>query len=370
MDESVYLMALQSIKGVGEVTLRKLVEKFGSAKNVFESEEKELLSSGAVRKEIAQSIKGHSDWDIYLSEFNKIKNSSFNYLTYQDNHYPTNLKNIYNIPLLMQFYGSIHKDDNNAIAIVGSRNCDEYGRHVTETLVKKLVERGVTIVSGMARGIDTFAHKAALKYGGRTIAVVGTGLDVCYPPENKKLFEEISRSGYILSEYGLGTQPDSVNFPKRNRIISGLSLGVVVIQAGIKSGALITAHYALDQGREVFAVPANIINKKSSGCNHLIKSGAKLVEDAEDIISELKQLQNLKLKNKSNKNHVVSKTLGEKEKIVLTSLERGRLHMDELIVVSGLRASEIYTVLLDLEISGILRVLPGNFYELSAPGRG
>ena len=265
MDEAVYLLSLRNKKGVGGVTLRKLIDSFGSAKNVFDAGLDDLIGSGIVSKETAYSIKGFTKWDLYLNEYKKVKNSRYSYLTYRDANYPSNLKNIYNIPLLMQYVGNIRKNDSNALAVVGSRNCDDYGRYVTESIVKQISERDITVVSGMARGIDTIAHRAALKYSGRTIAVIGSGLDVCYPTENKDLFEEICKNGYVLSEYDLGTKPESGNFPRRNRIISGLSLGVVVIQAGIKSGALITAGYALEQNREVFAVPSNINNKRSSG---------------------------------------------------------------------------------------------------------
>ena len=364
MDEAVYLLSLSNKKGVGDVTLRKLIDSFGSAKNVFDTGIEDLVGSGIVNQETAHSIKGFTKWDICLNEYKKVKNSRYSYLTYRDHNYPTNLKNIYNIPLLMQYVGNIQENDCNAVAVVGSRNCDEYGRYVTESIVRQLSERGITIVSGMARGIDTIAHKAALKYGGRTIAVIGSGLDVCYPTENRDLFEEICRNGYVLSEYALGTKPESGNFPRRNRIISGLSLGVVVIQAGIKSGALITAGYALEQNREVFAVPSNINNKRSSGCNHLIKNGAKLVDNVEDIIFEIKPFQGLEIKQ-TKKRLLFTENMSEKEKIIAASLGDKRLHMDELLIASRLPSSEIFPVLLDMEMRGIVKVLPGNYYELS-----
>jgi len=365
MNEAVYLLSLQNKKGVGEVTLRKLIDIFGSAKSVFKADFKDLVNAGVVSNETAQAIKGFNKWDLYLNEYKKVEKSRYHYLTYNENIYPDNLKSIYNIPLLMQYYGDIKDTDRYAIAVVGSRNCDEYGRYVTESIVKQIVGKGITVVSGMARGIDTFAHRSAIKYGGRTVAVIGSGLDICYPPENKELSEMISQNGYVISEFPLGTKPESVNFPRRNRIISGLSLGVIVIQASIKSGALITAHYALEQNREVFAIPANINNKKSSGCNLLIKKGAKLVDNIEDIVSEIKQFQSLAGNKISGSPGLDPSNLSGNEKIIVSSLKNKRLHMDELQIVSKLPSFEIFPVLLDMEMQGLIRVLPGNYYELS-----
>ena len=364
MNEAVYLLSLQNKTGIGGITLKKLVDIYGTAENVFKAELNDLIQYGVISKESAQAIKGFTKWDLYLNEYKKVENSRYLYITYKDIIYPVNLKNIYDIPMLMQYYGNIKNTDCNAIAVVGSRNCDEYGRYVTENIVKQLVEKGITIVSGMARGIDTIAHRSAIKYGGRTIAVIGSGLDICYPPENRELFEVISENGYVLSEYQLGTQPESTNFPRRNRIISGLSLGVLVIQANIKSGALITAQYALEQNREVFAIPANINNKKSSGCNQLIKNGAKLVESIDDITSEIKQFQGINSKNKSEKNNLNLVNLSENEKVIVSLLKDKRLHMDELQIVSNLPSSDIFPIILDLEMQEIIRVLPGNYYEL------
>lgn len=364
MNETVCLLSLQNKPGIGGVTLRKLIDIYGSAANVFKADIDGLIKSGMINKESAQAIKGFNKWDIYFNEYKKIEKSRYRYIAYNDTNYPVNLKNIYNVPLLMQYYGDIRNIDNNAIAVVGSRNCDEYGRYITEAIVKQLVTKGITIVSGMARGIDTYAHMSAIKYGGRTVAVIGSGLDICYPPENNELFEVISQNGYILSEYPLGTKPESTNFPRRNRIISGLSLGVLVIQANLKSGALITAKYALEQNREIFAVPANINNLKSSGCNLLIKNGAKLVENVDDIISEINQFQGLKNKKEKADSGVEKEKLSENEKTVIKTINNKRLHMDELQISSKLSSSEIFQVLLDMEMKGIIRVLPGNYYEL------
>jgi len=342
MNEIIYLLSLQNKQGVGSVTLRKLIENFGSAENVFKADIRDLIKTGVLNRESAQSIKGFTKWDIYLNEYKKVMKSRYEYLTYKDNNYPANLKNIYNVPLLLQYYGKIQENDDIAVAVIGSRNCDDYGKSVTEMIVKQLVENGVTIVSGMARGIDSTAHRSAIKYGGRTIAVIGTGLDICYPPENSELFEIISQNGYVVSEYSFGTKPESINFPRRNRIISGLSLGVLVVQANKKSGALITADYAIEQNREVFAIPANINNKKSSGCNSLIKNGAKLVENIEDITTEIKILQGRNIKSNTGNNTIDMGSLSDKEKLIVSSLNGKKLHIDELQLISELSSSDIF----------------------------
>ena len=365
MNETIYLLSLQDKAGIGDVSIKKLLEKFGSAENVFKAEYTDLIKSGVIKKESAKAIKEYSKWENYINVYNKVEKYGFSFISYRENKYPDNLKNIYNIPVLLQYYGDIKSTDCNALAVVGSRNCDDYGKIVTENIVKKLVEKGITIVSGMARGIDTIAHRSAIKYGGRTITVIGSGLDFCYPPENRELFEDISKNGYVLSEYQLGTKPESTNFPKRNRIISGLSLGVLVIQANIKSGALITAQYALEQNREVFSIPANINNKKSEGCNQLIKKGAKLVENIDDIISEIKQFQEIYSENKTQNNNLGLESLSENEKVIVSILKGKRLHFDELQLLTNLSSSDIFPVILDLEMKEIVRVLPGNYYELS-----
>lgn len=365
MNEAVYLLSLQDKSGIGDVSIKKLLELFGSAENVFKAEYNDLIKSGVVNKESAKAIKEYSKWKNYIKEYKKVEESGFSFITYEDNDYPENLKNIYNIPVLLQYYGDIKNSDSNALAVVGSRNCDEYGKNVTEIIVKKLVENSITIVSGMARGIDTVAHTSAIKYGGRTIAVIGSGLDICYPPENRELFKKIADNGYVLSEYQLGTEPDSINFPKRNRIISGLSLGVLVIQANIKSGALITAHYALEQNREVFAIPVNINNRKSSGCNQLIKNGAKLVGNIDDIISEIKQFQGINKTHKKQDKNLNTVNLTRNEEVIVSLLKDKRLHIDQLQSDSNISSSDLFPIMLDLEMKGIIRVLPGNFYELS-----
>jgi DNA processing protein len=245
---------------------------------------------------------------------------------------------------------------------VGSRNSSSYGRNITKRLTRTLTQRGFTIVSGLARGIDTAAHRGALETGGRTIAVLGSGIDVIYPPENKPLAEEIAGNGAILSEFPLGTEPEAVNFPARNRVISGLSLGTVIVEASFKSGSLITARLALEQGREVFAVPGNIDSPWSKGTNRLIKEGARPVADFGDIIAEvLPQAETYSAPEKEKPLNV--KVLSPERQKILDLMEGNLIHIDTLIQKSGLPSNTVASELLELELQGLVQQFPGKMFK-------
>ena len=251
-----YWVALNMVEGVGYVSAKKLLAEYGTPENSFKASKSELgrikrvLERGS--ENIIEAISGFSDWILVEEEIRAIEKFGFRILTLNDPAYPGGLLNIYNPPLILYMKGDILPEDSLSVAIVGTRIPDRYGRTVTQRLSGELVARGITIVSGMARGIDSIAQEEALKRGGRTIAVLGSGLDVIYPPENDKLYDKISQNGAVLSEFPLGTGPLGQNFPQRNRVISGLALGVIVVQASHKSGSLITASFALDQNKEVF----------------------------------------------------------------------------------------------------------------------
>ncbi len=267
---------------------------------------------------------------------------------------------IFNPPFLLYLKGEVKKKDIDALAIVGTRRATTYGKLITRRLARALARKGVTIVSGLARGIDTAAHQGALEVGGRTIAVLGSGIDIIYPGENKKLAEEIAKRGAVVSEYSLGTQPNALHFPQRNRIISGLSKGVLVIEAPLKSGALITADFALEQGREVFAVPGNITSPNSQGTNRLIKEGAKLVECAEDILEEL-EFSYLKKEDKQVLDREIPSLFSE-EREIFSLLKEEPVHIDSLISESNLAASRVGELLMKLQIKGLARELPGKLF--------
>lgn len=284
-------------------------------------------------------------------------------LSVKDKAYPANLRYIFDPPRTIYIKGDIIPQDNIAIAIVGSRCASYYGLKNAEDISFKLAARGITIISGLARGIDSAAHRGALKADGRTIAVLGSGLNIIYPSENKPLAERIIQKGAVISELPLNTPPLRQNFPRRNRIISGLSLGVVVVEAARRSGALITANYALEQGREVFALPGKINSCTSQGTNNLIKQGAKLVESIEDIIEELEPLKSMLVKQIESENSARLKPdLPEDEKQIYLCLSSEPLPIDEIIQKTNLSYGRLLTSLLKLEHKRLVKELPGKMF--------
>jgi DNA processing protein len=360
-----YLFLLNSIEGLGPTKILNLIHKFETPNNIFECSFNQLIKVEGINKNLAERIlsakpKVSSNFDSYQKELDKINNNNCEVITYFDDDYPKILRNIYYPPIILYLKGSIEDIDSNAIAIVGTRTPTQYGKMAAEKFSRELCAQKITVISGLARGIDSVAHRAALKSGGRTIAVIGSGLDVIYPPENKNIFEEIVGSGAVISEYSLGTKPDAQNFPKRNRIISGLSLGSLIIETKMSGGALLTAKYALDQNREVFALPGNINQKQSEGTNILIQRGeAKLVTKSEDILEELK----LKLKPEIGVNiPKPSFNLNIFEEKVLEILNSEGIHIDVISDRSGLNTSDCLVNLLSLEFKGAVRQLPGKVF--------
>ncbi len=335
-------------------SIRNLPAKFHSPKSVFEAGLNEIEKVDGFGEKVGQAIKGFSDWNKAEQEISRIERLGFKLSLLTDSTYPRNLFNTYDPPPFLYIKGEILPCDDIAVAIVGTRAPDRYGRLVTQRLAEGLSQRGITIISGMARGIDSIAHLGGLR-GGRTIAVLGSGLDVIYPLENKKLYEEISNHGAVVSEFPLGTISDSVNFPKRDRIISGLSLGVVVVQASDKSGSLITASFALEQNREVFALPGNIETKLSWGTNKLIKQEAKLVESVEDILSEIEALRGFK------------EAKSEDEKAIYSTLKDESLHIDEITKLTGINSARALSLLLSLELGGLVIQPPGKVFRVKKP---
>jgi DNA processing protein len=286
-------------------------------------------------------------------------------VTSGDETYPSRLKNIYDPPPVLYVRGQLRKEDEVAVAIVGSRKTSSYGRTMTERVSQELATRGVTIVSGMARGIDSVAHQGAISAGGRTIAVLGCGVDVVYPPENRNLFQDIIDHGAILSEFPMGSPPEGSHFPKRNRVISGLSVGVVVVEAGQRSGSLITANYALEQGRDVFAVPGNIGMASSRGTNQLIKQGAKLVESSQDILIEITP-QWQKENEVTPPAKDPARHLPEEQRGLYGLLTETPIHIDEIIRESQLEPGRVMSLLLELELKGLVSQWPGRGFSRKA----
>ncbi len=287
MQDLRYWVALSELEDVGPVLSKKLLSVFETPEKIFGAEMTDLLSVEGIGINRAKNIKEFPFWKNVDRHLKVLREKDIKVVDINNPLYPDMLRQIEDAPVVLYVKGEIKPEDRYAIAIVGSRKPTSYGVTVAESISEELASMGFTIVSGMARGIDAISHKGAIRAGGRTIAVLGSGIDIPYPAENKGLMDKIATSGYILSEFPPGTSPDKENFPRRNRIISGLSFGVLVIEATSDSGSLITAGYALEQGREVFAVPGNITSPASAGTNELLKKGAILTRNAEDIVKEL-----------------------------------------------------------------------------------
>lgn len=335
-----------------------LIERFGGPEAVFEASEVELESvehlTDKGRAKVFGPVPAAIERDLRLME-----DKAITLIPITSGDYPAGLKQIFDPPPVLYVGGRIIEPDKLAVAIVGSRKATVYGRSVAERVSRDLAARGLTVVSGGARGIDTAAHKGALEVGGRTIAFLGSGIDVAYPAENKNLFDAIARSGAVVSEFPLGSTPEPWRFPSRNRLISGLSLSVLVCQCPSKSGALITASYALEQGKDVYAVPGNVDDERNSGCHQLIKDGARLVESAQDILDEL----GIDKKSECiDRPTVPMESLNEQEQKIVSQLSLEPMPMDEIIAASGLSASMVAGTMTVLEMKGVIRRVPGNAY--------
>lgn len=357
-------LALSRIPGIGRVLYRRLIERFGSPAGVFQAHRRELLGLEGLGEHTVRNILNFKGDDAVKREIEGLDRLKINLLPLRDPRYPPRLAEIHDPPPFLYTLGRTSEQDSRVMALVGSRNGSRYGLKVTERLACSLARQGLTIASGLARGIDTAAHEGALRAKGRTVAVLGSGLDVIYPPENKKLAEQIIETGMVCSEFPPGTLPERQNFPVRNRIISGMSLGVVIVEAGLRSGSLITARLALEQGREVFAVPGSIESFKSSGTHRLIKQGAKLVEQVQDILEEIpgafSERPTLPTEKESpDPPFPFSSEQGR----IWEALSDGPDQVDQLARQTGLGMGTLLAQLLEMEIKGWVRQLPGKIFE-------
>jgi DNA processing protein len=362
-------IALSFVIGVGSRTAAMLIDKFGSPAAAFESSAHSLESAG-LRRDTIDAIKSSEPREKATREIEELARLGGEALILTDERYPALLRETYDPPIVIYCLGDLASAFSQpAIAIVGSRRCSTYGRNVAEKLSRELAERGVTVVSGLARGIDSAAHRGALDGRGLTAGVMGTGLDAVYPKENRKLAARIAEHGALLTEFPLATPPVSQNFPFRNRVISGLALGVMVVEGAERSGSLITARLAYEQGRDVFAVPGNITSAKSFGPNYLIKDGAKLVQTWRDVIEELPAEMKAAILS-AERGEQTAKQAGVDE-VELTDPERKVLkmlntddpvHIDLLIAKAGLGSGELMGALLKLEMLDRIRQLPGKSF--------
>ena len=356
------LLELSSIPRIGPQKIRALVSHFLDPMEVLRASPRELVRVPGIDKKLAASIVHRKESEQFADEqLRRLNKVGGRIITYWEKEYPELLKKIYDPPVLLFVLGEFAADDRHSIAIVGTRHPTPYGQHVSEAITRELAKLGITIVSGLARGIDTVVHATTLRAGGRTIAVIGSGLDVPYPPENRKLLESIAEGGVVVSEFPMGAKPDAPNFPRRNRIISGLSLGTVVVESAEDGGALITATTALDQNREVFAVPGNITERRSAGPNKLIREGrAKLVQGVEDILEELRpQLRHI-LKKDREPEPAVQVTIFERA--LLDVLGSEPIHIDEIAERAQTTTADALVNLLSLEFKGLVRQFPGKMF--------
>ncbi|MBW6458617.1 MAG: DNA-processing protein DprA [FCB group bacterium] len=361
MNESV--LALMCVEGIGPRIYKNLIQTFGSAREVFQQDKTTLKRLSFLSGEMAENIAGKKYGDILDLQLKWMEKHHAFYVTQDDKAYPEVLKHIYDAPPVLMCFGNFKKDDQIAFAVVGSRYPDDYGKLMTEHIATGIAKRQISIVSGMAKGIDSIAHQCALKEGSRTIAVLGTSLDRIYPAENRRMFHQICEKGVVCTETLIGQKLAPGNFIRRNRIISGLSRGVIVTQAGTKSGALVTALAANEQNRDVFAVPGDCFKGKHTGCHRLIRLGAKIVEHAEDVLNEYPFLnERLAPQRDWIIDSSAERDLSRQEQDIIALLDKEGVHIDMLIAKSRLTRPELMSALLNLEIKGYIKVRPGDYY--------
>ena len=358
------LVALNLIEHVGPVRVRQLLEHFGDAPAILRASRQQLLQVRGIGEDTAEAIANREKTTDLDAELKRITEFGCRIVTQADPEYPELLRQIYDPPIVLYVKGDLSAKDKNSVAMVGSRMTTHYGVEAARKLAYQLAYLGVTVVSGGARGIDTAGHQGALAGKGRTIAVLGTGINLVTPPENAKLFEQIAGSGAVITQFPFNRPADKQSFPIRNRIVAGMTLGTVVVEANLTSGALITANFATEYGRQVFAVPGRIDSPRSKGCHDLIKKGAKLCEGVEDILSEFEYLFPA-----SNRPATPAETgvlpaleLSENEQKAYDTLSNEEIGIDDVIRKSGLPTSAVSVALLSLEMKRLIRQLPGKMF--------
>ncbi len=371
METKEYLIALNMIDNLEVHKLKKLLDKFSKPGEIFKASISNLMKTSDIKEEIARNIKNVLTSKRFKDELRIISKENIKIMTIFDDDYPLNLRSIYDPPVVLYIKGNYLIQDTISLAIVGSRKASLDGLKFAKKLSIELAQSNITVISGLARGIDSASHRGALEAGGRTIAILGSGHNFLYPPENKNLYRQVAECGAIISEFPMFMPPRRENFPRRNRVISGLSLGVVVVEARKRSGSLITANFALEQGREVFAVPCHPDSMNSKGTNQLIQDGAKLVQDVDDIIDELKpQLKSYIQLNVNKERKQLNKTEYKKnssnieniEKRVYDILSDRAYDVNELTSKSAIDKDTLSASLLSLEIKGLVKKISDGLY--------
>jgi DNA processing protein len=349
------------IPGLGNVALKRLLDRFQEPERIFQASLAELTEVDGIREDIARSIFEKRYSGDPEKELMKAERQGVRILTYSDQAYPALLKEIHDPPMVIFIKGNDIPNNQTFVAIVGSRNSTSYGQKAAENIGRDLASRGLGIVSGMARGIDSSSHWGCLEGKGFTVAVLGAGVDVIYPSSNRKLYEQIAMKGAIISEFPMGAPPVPNNFPMRNRIISGLSKGTVIVEATKNSGSLITASLAIEQGRELFAVPGSINSFKSTGCHYLIKQGASLIENADDILEALGM--NFPGVPKTERSRMAFPVImDESETALYNILGDYPVHIDQITRDGNMEPAEVSSLLMKMELKGIIRQLPGKMF--------
>lgn len=360
------LWVLSKIKYLGNISLRKLTQDVNNLDEFYNKKFNNIKHSATYSNRIIQSlIETETEFKKYDNEFTKMiefsESNSIKIISIFDDKYPQNLREIYDAPVLLYYKGKLDNNNRDSISVIGTRYPSEYGIRACTEIVRDLSLLNIPIISGLARGIDSIAHKAAIENSNITYAILGCGINVVYPRENLRLYEKIIENGVIISEFEINASPDKINFPRRNRIISGISLGTLIIESGKKGGSLITSEFALDQGREVFAVPGNIFSRKSEGCNELIKRGqAKAICSVNDILSEINTFSDLN-KAKVNFKKIIPE-LNVFERKILDILKEEPLHIDYISSESCLSISDCLVNLLSLEFKSLIKQLPGKYF--------
>ena len=364
MDTREALVALNLIEGVGPVRVRQLLEHFAEAPAILRASRSQLMQVRGIGEDTAEAIATWEKTVDLAAELKRIADFGCRVVIPDDDEYPAALKEIYDPPVVLYVKGALLPKDRSAVALVGSRQVTHYGVETARKLAYQLAYVGVTVVSGGARGVDTSAHQGALAAKGRTVTVLGTGINLVVPPENRELFERIAASGAVVTQFPFNRQADRQSFPIRNRIVAGMTLGTVVVEAGMVSGALITANFATEYGRQVFAVPGRIDSPQSRGCHDLIKKGAKLCEGAEDVLSEFEYLfpASNRPASAAETGALPALALTENEQKVLDQLGRDELSVDDVIRRSGLPPSSVSVALLGLEMKRLAKQLPGKLF--------
>lgn len=366
MTELDALLILNAIGNVSNRSVHRIIEYFGSAQEIFKVKPKEIAGAGVFSSNALKSFVQFPKDDFLKKEHKLIAKKKVKVLTIDDEEFPSELKNISDAPIILYVAGELPQMFPLSIGIVGSRRASHYGLRVARKFGERLADMGATVISGMARGIDTSAHQGALAGNGKTVAVLGCGLEHVYPPENKKLMQEIINTGAVISEFSMEAPPISYNFPRRNRIVSGLSFGVIVVEAAQRSGALITADFALEQGREVYAVPGPVDSSSSKGVNDLIKQGARLIAGIDEVIADIhphlvRSVQREKMLQENDEDDFpFREELSKDENRIYKCVSDQPIHVDQLVVQTNIGVSALAPILMKLELKQLIKQLPGK----------